>query len=275
MPDEPNHGRIPSIGPSRIWGLFQGDVVKTVAISVIFYSVLLVLLVLTDLTEPTPALVFVALVPFIVHLVSSGRIDELHFGNLSMKFQEAAKGGISPDLPGEPFEVDEDEAAGKQGQARLEQMIQEQRSSLAFRIGSWYDADFILWYLRRNLAENPHFRYVLFTEQDGRFAGIMNADEFVTYVWVHDADDGDHPGTAGSGDDIEAAIRDGDILDAASVITTRIQEGSTLGEARRKMKDTDSDILAVVDSDEEFVGVLTSENVTSQVLGRLMGEQEN
>lgn len=272
MLGKPTHGRLPSIGPARSGGRLRRYIVETVVISVVFYLVLFGLLVLTDVNAPTLELVFIALVPFIVLLVASGRIQELRFGDLSMKFQQAVQGGISPDITSEPFEVEQADVEVKGGPDKIERMIEGKRSSLAFRIGSWYSTDLIRRYLRRNLRENPEFRYVLFNERDGRFRGFMNAADFVAYVWLRAGDDGGGQGTGDDGDPVVTAIRDGEILEEETVIKTRIQVGSTLGEAMRKLDATDSDTLAVVDTDDEFVGVLSSENVTSQVLGRLMSD---
>lgn len=231
-------------------------------VSVVFYLVLFGLLVVTEVTVPTPELAFIALIPFLVLLISSGRIQELRFGDLSMKFQQAIQGDISPDITGETFDVEPEGVETKGGESHLDRMIQNQRSTLAFRVGSRYSSGFIHRYLERNLKENPNFQYVLFTEPDGRFRGVMNAADFVSYVWLHENE----------GDDIVSAIHSGDILDAEQVVKTRIQEGSTVGEARRKMEAVDENTLAVIDSNDRFVGVLTNEEVTSRLLTRLTKE---
>lgn len=263
MAGKPNRGQQRSFGPHQIGQRFRDYLAETVLISIVFYLVLFGLLLLTDVTVPTPELVFIALVPFLVLLISSGRIQELRFGDLSMKFQQAVQGMISHDIAGESFEYESTDPMAKGGDSNLQQMIENQGSTLSFTIGRRYDPKYIQQYLRQNLEENPNFRYVLFNDRNGRFSGLMKAVDFVSYVWLHRDESG-----------VVAAIESGDILDDENVIKTRIQEGSTLGEAREKMEAVDRDILAVVDTDDEFVGVLTREDVTSKLLGRLMGHRE-
>jgi hypothetical protein len=261
MASKENPGQALPFDPLRIGDRSRHYFAETVLVSAVFYLVLFGLLVLTEVTVPTPELVFIALVPFLVLLISSGRIQELRFGDISMKFQKAIQSGISPDVVGEVFDVEPEDVGAKGGEGRLDQMIGEQRSTLAFRVGGWYSADFIQRYLERNLNENPHFKYVLFTDSDERFRGLMKAEDFVSYVWLHDDEV----------DSVVNAIRSGDILDDKDVIKTRIQDGSTLGEAKRKFNNVDENLLAVVDSNEGFIGVLTHEEVNSKLLSRLMG----
>lgn len=260
MADKETQGRTLPFGPRSVGEHRRRYFVETVLVSVVFYLVLSGLLVLTGVTVPTPELVFIALVPFLVLLISSGRIQQFRFGNISMKFQKAIQGGISPEVVGETINVEPEDVGAKGGEDKLDQMISEQRSTLAFRVGGWYSSDFIQRYLERNLNENPNFKYVLFTDPDGLFRGFMEAEDFVSYVWLHDGEE----------DGVVDAIRSSDILDDEDVITTRIQEGSTLGEARRKFKSVDEHLIAVVDSNEGFIGVLTHEEVNSKLLTQLM-----
>lgn len=69
------------------------------------------------------------------------------------------------------------------------------------------------------------------------------------------------------------AIHSGGIGHAENVITTRIQDGSPLGEAKRKLDAVDEDRLAVVDPNDKFGG-LSNEAVTSELLTRLARELE-
>lgn len=149
-----------------------------------------------------------------------------------------------------------------------------------FNIDGWYYLDYIQEYLKRNLRQNPNFRYVLFNDQDGRFRGFMHAADFVSLVWLHeDEEKGLHEDEENGDRDVAAqdvvdAIASGDILNADKVIKTRIQEGSSLGEAIRKMEMVEENSLAVVDEFEHFVGVLTREGVTGQLLAQLVDDRE-
>lgn len=263
MVNKPHQSLFKPTGPPNIGQFFRHYFAETVLISAVFYLVLFGLLVVTDLTVPTPELVFIALVPFLVLLISSGRIQELRFGDLSMKFQQAVQGGVSPSITSETFDVVEEDMEGKGGEKELEEMIDNRGSTLVFRIGGGYSSEYIHRYLKRNLEENPEFRYVLFTDFDDRFRGFMEAADFVSYAWLQGGENGG----------IEGAIRSGLILDADSVVKDRIYDGSTLGEARQKLDAADGDSLAVVNTDDEFIGVLTRENVTNQILSRVMGKQ--
>lgn len=261
MVNKPHQGLLTSLGPPKVSQFFRHYFAETVLISAVFYLVLFGLLVTTELTVPTPELVFVALVPFLVLLISSGRIQEFRFGDLSMKFQQAVQGGISPSITSENFDIVEEDMTEKRGEGALEEMIDRQGSTLVFTIGGGYSSTYIHRYLRRNLEENPEFRYVLFEDQVGQFRGFMEGADFVAYVWLQDTENGG----------IEGAIRNGLVLDADSLVTDRIYDGSTLGEARQKLAAADGDSLAVVNTDDEFIGVLTRENVTNQLLTGVMG----
>lgn len=216
MVNKPHRGLIRPFGQSNIDQLFRHYFAETVMVSVVFYLVLFGLLVVTEMAAPTPELVFIALVPFLVLLISSGRIQELRFGDLSMKFQQAVQGGISPGITSETFDVVEEDLATKGGEDALEEMIDDRGSTLVFRIGGRYSSKYIHRYLRRNLEENPAFRYVLFNEPDGRFGGFMEAADFVSYVWLQD----------GENSGIEGAISSGLILDADAIIKDRITRSS-------------------------------------------------
>lgn len=137
MADKENQGRALPFGPLNVGKHRREYFAETVLVSAVFYLVLFGLLVLTEVTVPTPELVFIALVPFLVLLISSGRIQEFRFGDISMKFQKAIQGGISPDIVGETFDVEPEDVGAKGGEKKLEQMISEQRSTLAFRVGGW------------------------------------------------------------------------------------------------------------------------------------------
>lgn len=257
-------GRGRSVGTERLARLFRNYLVETVLISAVFYLVIFGLLVLTELSAPTPELVFIGLVPFLVLLVASGQIAELRFGDVSMKFQRAVQAAISPDAGRELIEVEPEEPATKGGPGALERMIETRGTTLVFQLGRAYSFAMIETYLRENLANNPEFRYVLFTDESGRFRGLMDAADFVTYVWrLWDEDDAD----------VVDAIRTGRVLEAASVVRARITDGSTLGEARRKLQAADADQLVVVDHDDRFVGVLTREAVVTTLLERVTGRQ--
>lgn len=124
MVSRPHRDLVQSFDSTKVGQLLRHSLAETVLVSAVFYLVLFGLLVMTGVALPTPEPVFIALLPFLVLLISSGRIQELRFGDLSMKFQRAVQGGISPDFTSETFNVDTEEMAQKGGTNTLDRMIE-------------------------------------------------------------------------------------------------------------------------------------------------------
>lgn len=101
---------------------------------------------------------------------------------------------------------------------------------------------------RRVLESVPDARYAVFEDAAGEFAGISSAGLIYTR------------------DEFDGKVADGTILDDPAVSTRTIHEEATMIEALRTFERFGTDTLAVVDGDENLVGVVTREDVLSQVI---------
>ncbi len=256
----------------RLASLVRGNLLEAAVLSSVFYLVLFAILELTDATELTAEHVLIALVPLLILLVSSDRIEELRAGSFTMALRRAAESHATPAESetiervrpaDEDVDVDRATVLTKGTPVGLSERLASARtppSTLAFRLhGPRYDRDAIEEYLRTNVRVNPAFRYVLFTGDDDRFAGLIRAQDFETLVR-------DAPG----GVDVVDQIRTGDVLDHPRVTRATLREGATKRDALAAMDAADTDLLAVVDDHDRFVGALTQAEITRDLLLKLV-----
>lgn len=284
------------------------DLRTTAVAALVFYVLLLAAMGFTALVSPTDRLltleyVLIALVPFVMLLALTGKLAEIRGpGNLGLILRHEATREMPTEGTTELSKSDEAyreleqefEVHGEDTHPKREvtadlgyEIEQAEPSTLSFTLGKRYNPAAIREYIRLHTKYSPRFRYILFNDSDGRFAGLMRYQELLHQIdlkpgEVRDVEDYfERPPTAddeGRERDPETAqatgfigdIESGDIVDHAGVITERIAAGASKKEGLHRMKEVDRSMLAVVDEAGKFAGVVTQDGLVREVLSDLL-----
>ena len=205
-----------------------------------------------------PTLVVVALIPFIVWLVISGRVKEFKGpGGLDVILRDTANDKIPTELG--PLPIEPAITIDKASEAALEMIEREHPTSLSFQLGKHnYSNQIISRYLDA-LESNPKFNMIIFTDEAKRLKGMMKARDFHT---LHERDQA-----------TSIKIASGEILQAPGVITNSIQQNSTNKEALEQMNKTGTDVLPVVDAQGKYVGYVRRDRILGDVIAKLLAKQ--
>jgi hypothetical protein len=239
-------------------------ILQAIAISVAFLLVLAFILFITSSTSYFSELeaihVFVALVPFIVLLMVSGRLTEIGGpGGISLSMRDEVRKPISPELSKMKLEVDPEITMDKGSRVDLEQQIaRNPPTTLSFQIGrtGCYNESAIQHYIDE-VHGHPNFRNILLTDREGRFNGLLRVEDFRMLLREGD---------------VVAQLESGRVLEDSRVITASIPIDSTNQQALGEMERLHSNTLAVVDRHEGFVGVISQEGIVRKVLARVLRE---
>lgn len=201
----------------------------------------------------------IALIPFIILLILSGKLKEIRGpGGWVLSLRDEVQKTMSPDIvEKEPLQVDP-AIVQQKGPPISEVLAQKRPSVLGFTIGKkhfyWHDA--IIQYIEA-LAVLPGFRFILFTDEPGKFVGGMKVADFIAILAMGD---------------IVPKLENGDILNDPRVIKNTIQVNATNKQALNEMEKASVNILSVVDQEGEFIGVVTQEELVRKILSKVLQE---
>jgi hypothetical protein len=238
-------------------------ILQTIGISVAFLCVLVLVLFVTEnlnLGKLEAIHVFVALVPFIILLVMSGRLKEIGGpGGIALSLRDEVQKPVSPEAAGDKLVVDPEITLEKGAIPAIhEQIAQNPPTTLSLRIHRpGYYSEFAIQQYIEQLEEYPVFHNVLFVDTEGRFQGLMPAHAFKALLQERD---------------VVPLLEDGRILELPKVVTAFVPVGSTNQQALAEMDRVDANTLAVVDQREEFVGIITQDEIVRKVLTKVMRE---
>jgi hypothetical protein len=159
-------------------------------ISVAFLAMLALIVFITsistDFAKLEPIHVFVALVPFIVLLVVSGRLGEVTApGGISFKMRDEVRKPVLPEATGMELEVDPAITMEKGAIPAIQDRIaQNPPTALSLKVQwSGYYSEFAIRQYLEELRQYPGFRNILFTDKEGRFKGLMRAQRISRLSW--------------------------------------------------------------------------------------------
>jgi hypothetical protein len=236
---------------------------ETILISVAFLLVLILVLFVTEklnLSKLEPIHVFVALVPFIILLVMSGRLKEIGGpSGITLSLRDEVQKPISPETARDELIVDPEITMEKGAIPDIqEQVAQNPPTTLSLRIRqSGRYSELAIRHYVEELERQPVFRNVLFVDAQSRFQGLMPAQAFRALL---------------QGREVVPLLENGEILELPGVVTGFVPVGSTNQQALVEMDRIDTNTLAVVNQREEFVGVITQEEIVRKVLTKVMRE---
>lgn len=211
-------------------------------------------------------LVIIALLPFVVYLVVSGKITEFAVGDLKVVLAQEAKAtslaDITPKQLVEELIGERAESFSKGPISELRQRILPQfreKRYTTMRIDRHPRAYYVAEAMTTYLAEASRFdffKYVVFSE-NSNYKGWMKAGNMLALLETR-------------GQMVAEWINRGawDELASQGMSTQAIPLSSSALDALNKLNADNLDDVAVVDGKNNFVGILTREGIVSQVVAR-------
>ena len=240
--------------------------IQTFLISVVFFVVLFVVSYMASMTPAEggikiePIYVFIALVPFVVLLIASGKLKEIKGpGGIALLMKDEAESKISLEVEDNTLEIDPQIVHSKGGLESLAFMVGENAPtalSFVLKRKNYYASGAISGYLTK-LRELGEFRYIIFQSEEGEFSGYMKVADFVSVVEKGGVVD---------------AIESGSIMQNMNINKECIAVSSSNREALSAMEISNLNELAVVNSENRFVGIINQEQIVRKVLSRIVRE---
>jgi hypothetical protein len=141
-----------------------------------------------------------------------------------------------------------------------EQVAQNPPAALSLRVyRPGYYSEFVIQQFIEQLEKYPGFRNVLLVDAEGKFQSLMPAQAFKALLQERE---------------VVPLLEDGRVLELPEVITAFFSVGSTNQQALVEMDGVDTNTLAVVNQREEFVGVITQDEIVRKVLTKVMWEAQ-
>lgn len=218
--------------------------------------------------EVKPADIVVAVVPVIVFLLVTGKLQKFEIGEGGVKietaFVKASTSAIASQitpltgLPAEPIEINE-----KRGVGEIPRLIQHKTEGLLFRLGhGGYYGQAIQAYLVQ-LTKEPFLNYLIFENPDRTFFGIANARELTALFETRRP-----PFTATdfaewlNSENREALAR----LPGFIGLQHTLNKQTDKRQALQQMEALNMDTLPVVQENERFAGIVDRSRLTASLL---------
>lgn len=245
----------------------------TIAYSVGSFIVILAVLVLlrarNSRFEVKTSDIVVAVVPVLVFLLVTGRLQKFEIGEGGVKietaFVEASASAIASQvtpltgLPTEPIEID-----AKAGVERIPELIARKAEGLSFRLGrrGYYYGPAIQDYLVQ-LARGPFLKYLIIENADGTFFGSANARDIIaTFQAPRPPFTADNLASWLNEDDTEALARLPGFISAKDALTKETDKAQAL----QRMESANVDTLPVVNEQKRYVGIVNRSRLTASLL---------
>jgi len=235
---------------------------------VLIVAVLVILRARNSRFEVKPADIVVAILPIVVFLLVTGKLQKFEIGEGGVKietaFVKASTSAIGSQvtpltgLPSEPIRLDP-----KGGVEEIPGLIERKTEGLLFRLGyGGYWGPAIEEYLSV-LARQPFLKYLIIENPDGTFFAMADAREL---IWMLQAEHshftaGDFAKWLNEADKKELARLPG-FITSNHAVTKEKDKGQTL----RKMEDLNVDTLPVVDNRRHFAGIVNRSRLTASLL---------
>lgn len=235
---------------------------------IIILSVLMLLRAKNSRIEVKPADVVVAVLPVLVFLLVTGKLQKFEISESGIKIEtafvnaqsSAIASQVTPltGLPSEPIRLDP-----KRGVDEIPQLIARKTEGLLFRLGhGGYWGPAIDEYFKM-LAKQPFLKYLIIEEPDGSFFAIADARALTELFQVgrppYRAEDFAKWLNQGNRD---ALVRLPGFIASQNAVTKETDKGQAL----RKMESLNVDTLPVVDNTKRFVGIVNRSRLTASLL---------
>jgi len=213
-------------------------------------------------------IIFLAILPFIIYLVVSGKISEIRGGEFGVKFNNASNTEVSFESEEVgPFKREEvvftEEVVAKGGVEMLRSEIMPKIAEKNISILSlvpgkrWYSYSAVKQYLEE-LTKFDFFKYVLFVDENNVFKGYIHARNLLAHL------------LGSQREEIIEMINSGDIKSIPGFRKEYIRDCITNREALRVMEKERITDIAVVDKDMKFKGFTDPDMITTRFINNLM-----
>lgn len=207
-------------------------------------------------TFTNPVLVVVALVPIVVFLAATGRLQRFSGGGFEIELQAQARKFVTPDAS-RTIDVDPERLDAKNQTGALATVKQRAPTTLTFELGR--QGFYVHGAIEAYLDGLETLNYVVFTDADDRFEAYVPVEAFRRLV-------------ANYAIDVVGEIESGVITDRPIVRTEAIRSDRTNEECLRTMDELNVDQLAVVDADGTFVGVVHQDAIIRRLVSSALTE---
>lgn len=236
-------------------GIFIGSIA-------IAFLILLLIKKLDFIEKLTNELILLILIIFAMMLILSGYLKEFRFGSLTLILRDISEAEIG-DLGDMQISYENAEQIKKQGLKHLYGHYQEfykgnKKKHLILEEKEKEDISpsTIAEHLRLNI-----FDYVVFIDRNGKFDAYIDAKLFLP-LCSHNI----FKGRA----EIQQKIKQWQLTDIPGIMKLSISNKANFSEALDKMRENNSEDLAVVDKTGKFLGIITSQQIYKQLVNHLI-----
>lgn len=243
---------------------------RTVLFTIVAIILLIVFTSIKDLVLGSktidPSMIFLALLPFIIYLLLSGKISEIGGGGFRIKLNKASEAKVIFKSE-EVAYVDEDVVVkGNIGKLRheiLPKIAVNPRSTLKLsKRYDYYTYKALKAYLEE-LTKFDFFKYVLFVEENNVFNGYIHAGSLLAQF-----------SDEYRGEEIVEEINKWNLDKIQGLKRHKIKNYQSNREALRIMEEEGITDIAVVDKDNKFRGFTNREMITSRIVNNLIIKAE-
>ena len=242
----------------------------TIGTTILLTIIVVILLIIFTLIKNTllagetidAAIIFLAILPFIIYLAVSWKISEFKGGGFEFKFNNASKAEVL--FKSEEVKFAEPEVAVKGSIRMLKPYIipriaEKPLSTLSLVPGRGeYSYKGLKEYLRE-LTKFDFFKYVLFVDEDKTFKGHIHARNLLAQLF-----------DKSTGEEVINKINSGNIEETFGFKRNYIRDDISNREALRIMEKEGIIDIAVVDKDMKFKGFTTQDMITTRIINNLM-----
>ncbi len=216
-------------------------------------------------TEVKQTDILIALIPIVLWLFLSGRIEKFEFGDLKIQsaFLEASTTPITEQITPVKFPTRMVTSNRKSGVAEIPRLINSRTEALVFTLNyGGYAGSAIEEYLRR-LTAYPFFNYIVINDQNKTFAGIADARELYSIFQnpQHTFDSEDFTNWLRYSDTKALSTLPG-FIGTEDAIIDDMDKKAVL----EKMEKLNVEMLPVVDKKGIFTGVVDRSRLTASLI---------
>lgn len=242
--------------------------IRTIGWTVAFFILLFTLSIAQNnlsVISIEPVIVLTALAPVLLFLVSSGQLKRFSGGGFEVVFQKQARKLVSSNK----IDIKTATISTKATQDKISEIKDDSPDALLFTLGN---SDYNNKVIRKYLDNVQTLKYIVFNNKNGTFKGYISIEDFDKLVPDYEVED---PRLTQYTEviytDIASQIEDEDkILDHKSVIEESVEQDSSNEDALKRMVARGINELAVVNSNDEFIGVVTQDEIVRNILSSII-----
>jgi hypothetical protein len=205
--------------------------------------------------------IVLALIPIALWLFGTGEVKEVAFGDLkiSKAIKEASSKPVEKQVTQLP--VEEVKVGKKTTVDKIPRLIQDKTQALGFKLGyGRYSGDAIEKYLS-SMIQFPFFKYVIITNPDGRFFGIIEArllHGLITQKVITSIQFADWLNSANTNE----------LLNVTGLLSSKnaLNKSSDKLRALNDMDRLDLQVLPVVSDDGSLFGIVDRSKLTASII---------